>query len=334
MKTVGLVFGGKSPEHDISVVSAETIAVNLDRTRYRPEFFPIDREGRIYQGSGGFEFLKTGKTDNVSSVSFDALRETDVVFPVLHGPFGEDGTIQGLLEMLNIPYVGCGVESSALNMHKGLFRDIFAADRVDQPRYRYFSRPKTKPALAEIQKTLDFPLFVKPCRGGSSIGISRVEEQGELKKAVDTAFHFDDCVIVEEGIEITEELEMAVLGRSGKLTVAGPGKLIAEDTFYSYNDKYVNNKTHFQIPATDVPVEITEKIRELAAAAFMRTNCFGLARIDFFYNRDSGRLVLNEINTMPGFTEISMYPKLIMTTGMSYSELITRLLELAVTRGQ
>ncbi|NOZ12922.1 MAG: D-alanine--D-alanine ligase [Acidobacteria bacterium] len=333
MKTVGLVFGGKSPEHDISIISAGTIAANLDRTLYQPLFFPIDREGRIYRGRGGFEFLKTGKTDRVSPASFDTLREADVVFPVLHGPFGEDGTIQGLLEMLNIPYVGCGVESSVLNMHKGLFRDIFTANGIAQPGYSYFSRFESQSALAEIRGKLNFPLFVKPCRGGSSIGISRVETGRELEKAVDTAFRFDDCVIVEEGIDITEELEVAVLGRPGELTVAGPGKLIAGDTFYSYNDKYVDNKTRFQIPATDVPAETVEKVRKLAAAAFLKTNCFGLARVDFLYNRNSGRLALNEINTMPGFTAISMYPKLMMSVGMSFSGLVTRLLELAFTRG-
>ncbi|RLE16799.1 MAG: D-alanine--D-alanine ligase A [Acidobacteria bacterium] len=334
MKSVGIVFGGKSPEHEISIISAETIVTNLDRNAFTPALFPIDRKGRLFSGSGGFEFLKSGKMLDISKVAFDELRKMDVIFPVLHGPFGEDGTIQGLLETMGIPYVGCGVESSALNMHKGLFRDVFSAKGIAQPQYRYFLENEGDKALAEIGETLPLPVFVKPCRGGSSIGISRVETLNELKNAVETAFQYDDAVIVEEGIDITEELEVAVMGKPGELIVAGPGKLIAGDTFYSYDDKYVNNQTRFQIPAEDLSAEIVSRIRELAVAAFTVTNCFGLARVDFLFNRKTGRLVLNEINTMPGFTAISMYPKLMMTTGMSFSELVSRLLELAFQRSR
>jgi len=334
VKTVGVVFGGKSPEHKISIISAESIVANIDRDVYTPVLFPMDREGHLFRGDGGFEFLKIGKKESISPASFDELKKMDVVFPALHGPFGEDGTIQGLLEIMGVPYVGCGVESSALNMHKGLFRDVFAAKGISQPQYRYFPMVDRDASLNEIRDTMPLPLFVKPCRGGSSIGISRVEAMGKLQDAVETAFQFDDCVIVEEGIDITEELEVAVMGRPGQLKVAGPGQLIAGDAFYNYDDKYVNNRTHFQIPAEDLPLEIFTKIRNLAAVAFGITNCFGLARVDFLYNRNTGYLVLNEINTMPGFTDISMYPKLMMTTGMSFSGLVSALLELAFQRGR
>jgi D-alanine-D-alanine ligase len=334
VKTVGVVFGGKSPEHDVSIVSAQSIVTNMDSNVYAPVLFPMDREGQLFRGDGGFEFLNNGKEESVLPVSFDELKKMDVVFPVLHGPFGEDGTIQGLLEMMGIPYVGSGVESCALNMHKGLFRDVFAVKGISQPHYRYFSRTEKTTSLNEIRQTLALPLFVKPCRGGSSIGISRVDAIDKLEDAVEIAFRYDDCVIVEEGIDITEELEVAVLGRPGKLTVAGPGGLIAGDIFYSYDDKYVNKRTRFQIPVEDLPAETLSGIRKLAATAFDVTNCFGLARVDFLLNRNSGYLALNEINTMPGFTDISMYPKLMMTTGMSFSELVSALLELAFQRGR
>ena len=334
MKTVGVLFGGKSPEHEISIISAESIVANIDREAYTPVLFPIDREGRLFAAVGGFEFLKNGKKDDAFPVDFNELSKMDVIFPALHGPFGEDGSIQGLLEIMGIPYVGCGVESSALNMHKGLFRDVFAVREITQPRYRYFSIVDRDATLAEIRDTLPLPLYVKPCRGGSSIGISRVLTMDSLESAVDTAFQFDDCVIVEEGIDITEELEVAVLGKLGQLNMAGPGKLIAGDTFYSYDDKYVNNRTRFQIPAEDLPAETATKIRKMAATAFAVTNCFGLARVDFLYNRNTGYLALNEINTMPGFTDISMYPKLMMTTGITFSQLVSQLLELAFQRGR
>lgn len=333
MKTVGVVFGGKSPEHEISIISAESIVANMDMNAYAPILFPMDRNGRLFKGNGGFEFLKSGKEEGISPASFDELKKTDVVFPALHGPYGEDGTIQGLLEIMGIPYVGSGVESSALNMHKGLFRDVFALRGIPQPQYRYFSMVEREVSLIEIRRTLTLPLFVKPCRGGSSIGISRVETMEELQGAVKTAFQFDDCVIVEEGIDITEELEVAVMGRPGQLTIAGPGQLIAGDIFYNYDDKYVNKQTRFQIPAEDLPTETIIKIRKLAATAFAVTNCFGLARVDFLYNRNTGYLALNEINTMPGFTDISMYPKLMMTTGITFSQLVSQLLDLAFQRG-
>ncbi len=334
MKTVGVVFGGKSPEHEVSIMSAEAIVTNMDTSAFTPVLFPMDREGQLFRGEGGFEFLRSGDKGHIKSVFFDELKNMDVVFPVLHGPFGEDGTIQGLLEMMNIPYVGCGVESCSLNMHKGLFRDVFATRGIPQPDYCYFGMLEQDRCLAEIRSTFTLPLFVKPCRGGSSIGISRVERLDDLEDAVEEAFRYDDCVIVEEGIDVTEELEVAVMGRSGHLTVAGPGGLVAGDTFYSYNDKYVNSRTRFQIPAENLPAETITRIKKLAATAFTITNCFGLARVDFLFNRNSGYLALNEINTMPGFTDISMYPKLMMTTGMSFSELVSALLDLAFQRGR
>jgi D-alanine-D-alanine ligase len=331
MKTVGVVFGGKSPEHDVSIMSAEAVVTNMDTSAYTPVLFPMDREGQLFRGEGGFEFLKRGDKSHIVPVPFDELKKMDVVFPVLHGPFGEDGTIQGMFEMMNIPYVGCGVESCSLNMHKGILRDIFAVKNVQQPEYQYFTRLDQETSLIKIRDQLRLPLFVKPCRGGSSIGISRVDTMDDLQAAVEEAFIY---VIVEEGVDITEELEVAVLGRPGHLTIAGPGGLIAGDVFYSYNDKYVNSRTRFQIPAEDLPAETIEQIRKLAATAFKITNCFGLARVDFLFNRDTGYLAFNEINTMPGFTSISMYPKLMMTTGMSFSDLVSALLDLAFQRGR
>jgi len=332
MKQVGILFGGRSPEHEISIRSTEAILANLDRESYTPHLFPVDRNGTLFRGDGGVRFLKEGVKDDIVPATYDQLREMDVVFPVFHGPYGEDGTVQGLLAFLGVPFVGCGVESSALNMHKGLFRDVMKSHAIPQPDYLYFGRTGQAGMMDQIQKCFPLPVFVKPCRGGSSIGISRVDDWDQLEEAIAEAFRFDDHVIIEEGIPITEELEVSVLGTPDAMTISPPGKLIAGDVFYTYKDKYVDTRTRFEIPAQDLPVDVSETVREMSGRAYTLTNCFGLARVDFLYSRDSGHLLLNEINTMPGFTEISMYPKLMISTGLSFSELVTQLIEMAGKR--
>jgi len=332
MKTIGFLFGGKSPEHEISILSTRAILKHLDRSRFAPVLFPVTRDGTLFEGDGGLAFLAEGDERNVAPAAWDRLRDMDVVFPVFHGPYGEDGTIQGLLAFLDVPYVGCGVEASALNMHKGVFRDLFAWRNVPQPAYRWFTSVDRAAGLESVRRELSLPLFVKPCRGGSSIGISKVVRTTELEPAVDRALALDQAVIVEEAVPVTEELEVAVLGTPADPLVSRPGKLIPGDVFYTYEDKYTNSRTRFDIPASDLDEHVAEQVRRLADLAFRATGCFGLARVDFLYDRRSGRLALNEVNTMPGFTEISMYPKLIMDQGISFTELITRLIDLSAER--
>ncbi len=332
MIQVGIMFGGRSPEHEISIISAKAIATHMDPEQFAPVLFPVDRSGRLYEGAGAFRFLETGDETGVKPVPFDRLKDMNVIFPVFHGPYGEDGSIQGLLAFMGVPYVGCGVESSALNMHKGLFRDLMAVHEIPQPDYVVFPSHRLPDPLDSVLDRLPLPVFVKPSRGGSSIGISRVDRAEDLEAAVREAARYDRHVIVEEAIDITEELEVAVLGTWDQPVVSRPGKLVAGDVFYTYRDKYVDSKTQFEIPVEGLDEDVVNHIRLLAGRAFSLTGCHGLARVDFLFNRETGHVALNEINTMPGFTEISMYPKLMMASGLSFRELVTRLISLADER--
>jgi len=332
MKKVALMFGGQSPEHEISIISGKSVFKHIDKTKFEPELIAVTKTGEFFSGKGCFDFLEKGDTDNVKEFTLQDLKKFDIVFPVFHGPFGEDGTIQGLLQFIEVPFVGCGIESSAINMHKGLMRDFFTTYGLRQPEYIYFSKNNTKEAISYTLESFDFPLFVKPCKGGSSLGISKVENEEQLKSAIKHAFKFDKEVIIEEGFPATEEIEVAVLGSADNHIVSVPGKLIPADSFYTYEDKYKNNKTYFEIPCHSLNNETVENIQEMASKAFDITKCHGLARIDFLYNRENDNFVINEINTMPGFTEISMYPKLMEAEGISFTELITKLIALATTR--
>lgn len=332
MIQVGVMFGGRSPEHEISIISAKAIVKNMDPEKFVPVLFPVDRSGNLFEGTGGFDFLERGDDRAVRPVPFDRLKDMNVVFPVFHGPYGEDGSIQGLLAFMGVPYVGCGVESSALNMHKCLFRDLMKTHDIPQPDYLAFPSHSMPNPIQSILRRLPLPVFVKPSRGGSSIGISRVDLEADLETAVLEAARYDRHVIVEEAIDITEELEVAVLGSWDRPMVSRPGKLVAGDVFYTYRDKYVDSKTQFEIPVEGLNEDMLNRIRSLAGRVYALTGCHGLARVDFLFNRQSGRLALNEINTMPGFTEISMYPKLMMASGLSFRELVTRLIALADDR--
>lgn len=328
MIKVALIFGGKSPEHPISIISAKSVFKNIDRERFDVELIAITKKGDFFTGEGAFNFLEKGDKSGVMRTDCGIFKSFDVVFPVLHGPFGEDGTIQGMLDFLGIPYVGCGVEASAISMHKGISRDLFKIAEIPQPGYIYFSKNETENAIAKIVNSFKFPVFVKPCRGGSSIGISKVKTKEELKTAIENAFKYDTEVIVEQGINVTKELEVAVLGNN-ELTISPPGGLIPGDEFYTYEDKYIDTKTKFEIPAK-IPKNLEDKIKKLAGEAFKAVKGKGMARIDFLYNEEKSSVVINEINTIPGFTEISMYPKLMALCGYSFKALITKLIELAL----
>ncbi len=328
MIKVALVFGGKSPEHSVSIVSAKAVFKNIDKEKFDVSLVAISKEGDFFTGNGAFDFLERGEKAQVKKVNCGIFKSFDVVFPVLHGPFGEDGTIQGMLDFLGIPYVGCGVEASSICMHKGISRDLFKVAKLPQPKYIYFHKKEKEQAVQKILENFKMPVFVKPCRGGSSIGISKVKDKKELGNAVDIAFKYDSEIIVEEGISVTKELEVAVLGNNN-LTVSPPGSLIPGDEFYTYKDKYIETKTKFEIPA-EIPIHIEKKVKLLSETAFKIVKGKGMARIDFLYDKEKDLVVINEINTIPGFTEISMYPKLMALCGYPFKALVTKLIELAL----
>ena len=332
---VGLLFGGRSAEHEISLRSAAAIFRNMDRRKYQTRCLYINRKGEWREVASPLLPLAELRKGRFSSflpwqnAPAAAAVQADIYFPVLHGPFGEDGTIQGLLEMAGQPYVGAGVAASALGMDKALQKILFAARGLPVVKHRvilekeWASRPKA--VLAEARACLRLPLFVKPANLGSSVGITKVKNPGRLTAAIQTAFRYDRKILVEEGI-IGRELECSVLGNDHP-AASLPGEFIPFREFYDYEDKYLLNKTKFIIPAV-LPLKVVRKVRQIAVAAFEAVDCSGLARVDFFLEKTTGRLFLNEINTIPGFTEISMYPRLWERSGLPFPRLLDRLIRL------
>ncbi|MBN1196388.1 MAG: D-alanine--D-alanine ligase, partial [Candidatus Aminicenantes bacterium] len=253
----------------------------------------------------------------------------DICFPVLHGPNGEDGRVPALLELEGIPFVGAGSMGSALAMDKGTAKTLFRAAGIDTPDFLVFARNHIEEIHRNVTKHLAWPVFVKPCNLGSSVGITKVKNAADLAEAVDLAFRHDSRIIVEQGIQ-GREIEVAVMGNDS-LEVSPPGELTPYNEFYDYADKYLDGKTSFTIPAA-LPPDTTKQIRDLAARAFRCLNLFGLSRVDFFLEEPGGRILVNEINTMPGFTEISMFPKLFLLEGYSFQSLITRLIDYGMAR--
>lgn len=337
---IGILFGGKSAEHEVSCISAYHVYTHMDQTKYRPiligitkngafryydqdpnrllsgDWEPYANDGEIdWSGDGGRILLKEGQTI-----------ELDVLFPVLHGPFGEDGRLQGMLDYANIRYVGAGVLCSAISMDKGMMKDILKANAI--PQTEYIVLKKNDDIKEETIAHLKFPLFVKPANLGSSVGISKVNTFEECADAVERARAFDKRVIIEEGV-FAREIEVAVMETEQELLVSKPGELHVVDEFYDYEAKYTKNETTWQIPA-DLPAELCTRIRQLAKDVFQLLDGRGIARVDFFIEKETDRILVNEINTMPGFTPISMYPKLWMAEGLSYQEIINRLVSVAL----
>lgn len=330
---VGVIFGGKSGEHEVSLVSASSIINAIDKRKYEVVEIGITKDGRWVVEGKPLADLKGGTPKNPTSFPPEVLLSLDVAFPVLHGPFGEDGTIQGLFEMLDLPYVGAGVLASAIAMDKAtakrLFRDagLPVVPHIVLSRSRWEEEPDR--ALDEIEGALGYPCFVKPSALGSSVGITKVKTRGDLAPAIKLAFEFDFKVLIEKGIP-AREIECSVLGNE-ELIVSPPGEVIPEREFYDYYDKYVGGKTKFEIPAK-LPKEKIEEVRKIARTAYKLIDCAGLARVDFLLDKENGKLYLSELNTMPGFTEISMYPKLLALSGIPYPELIDRLITLGIER--
>ncbi len=331
-----LLFGGRSAEHDISVRSATEVAAAVDRARWDLVLVAIDREGNMRRGEGDFgpgEVLRNGP-------AIQDLRELapTVVFPLLHGPYGEDGTIQGHLETIGLPYVGSGVLASSLCMDKCQFkRTMRACDVPTLPAIEVTRRSyrKDRESIHAGVLAQGLPAFVKPANMGSSIGISRVTEIDQLAAALTLAFRYDDVVLIERGAKAPREIELAVLGNhEDDLVVSGAGEIVLRPgEWYDFDTKYVNDHARLDLPA-EIPTEWLARLTEHARAGYLAAGCSGLARIDFLVESETGKAWLNEINTLPGFTSISMYPKLMGASGYTYSQLINRLCELGLERAQ
>lgn len=357
-KRVMIVFGGKSSEHEVSRSSAVSVIKNIDQTKFDITLVGITKDGRWLSYNGPLEKISSGEWENnclesnmlpasISNNSKPGISETmfleylnnrndkkiDVIFPILHGCNGEDGTIQGLFELAEIPYVGCNVLSSAVGMDKVFSKLVFEKIGIPQANYSYYFKNdinlNIEKIIDDIENKLGLPCFVKPANAGSSVGISKAHDKEELKSALNLASNYDKKVLVEEFIK-GRELECAVLGNDDpKASVVG--EIIPCNEFYDYNAKYIDNKSKSLIPAT-LPNDVSEEIRQYAVEAFKSLNCSGLSRVDFFWNEQNNKIYINEINTMPGFTSISMYPMLWNASGISYKELIEKLIFLAIER--
>lgn len=354
---VGIIFGGRSGEHEVSFCSASSIMKAINRDKYTVVPIGITKEGRWISPQESALALQSGRIEGRSTVilvnnpsgksliSIDNHQEfkketwegkLDVIFPVLHGPYGEDGTIQGLLELADIPYVGAGVAASAVSMDKELMKTIFKQKSLPVLKWLTIKRKDwqkdKEEILSLIQNTFEYPLFVKPTNLGSSVGITKVHCKEELEKAIDLASSYDRKILIEEGLEGAREIECSVLGNDEPQTsVVGEVKPAGE--FYDYDSKYIDQATQLIVPA-DLPEEVSGKVKQIALEAFKSIDAAGMARVDFFITKKENKIFLNEINTIPGFTSVSMYPRLWEASGVSYPELIDQLIQLALERYQ
>ncbi|MDF2519690.1 MAG: D-alanine--D-alanine ligase [Clostridia bacterium] len=346
---VAVIFGGKSGEHEVSLMSATNVINAMDKSRYNIYMIGITKKGQwmLYQGpveklpDGSWEAEARG-IDNrrlIDMMLGSILEENykpkiDVIFPVLHGPNGEDGTIQGFFEMLGIPYVGCGVIGSALGMDKAISKQLFEDAGLKTAKYvvayKYEIQDNLQVVIDRVEAGFQYPVFVKPVNMGSSVGITKAHDRQELEKGLKEAARFDRKLLIEEYIN-GREIECAVLGNNYP-EASGAGEIIPSKEFYDYEAKYFDDgKSALVIPAK-LTEEQDKTIRDAAIKAFKALDCYGMARVDFFLEKTTGEIYINEINTIPGFTRISMYPKLWDTAGLSYSKLIDRLIELAQER--
>lgn len=369
---VAVIFGGQSTEHEVSRVSAESVIRNINRDKFEVVMIGITKEGKWLRFNGPVEKLGSGEWEQIaleenlaarqncitngnlgSSDSQSILPEAasarsifnaagvgasddqgiDVVFPVLHGSNGEDGTIQGLFELAGIPYVGPGVLASAVGMDKAYTKIVFEKEGIPQGKYLVFNRKALKAnvddVVAKVESTLTYPCFVKPSNSGSSVGVGKARNRQELIDTMIDAAKYDRKLLVEEFID-GREVECAVLGNDEPIA-STVGEVVPCNEFYDYKAKYIDNNSKISIPA-DLPESTIKEVRDYAVRAFKSLDCAGLSRVDFFVHKDSGKVYINEINTLPGFTSISMYPKLWEASGIPYEELIERLIDLAIER--
>lgn len=352
---VGVVFGGRSGEHEISLLSARSVMDALDKNKYEPVPIGITKDGRWLTEGDPMSTLQAMLADERATSPLGARQRpdvadqthrellpglgsgsipyVDVLFPVLHGPYGEDGTIQGLLELSDIPYVGAGVLGSALAMDKAAMKAVFRASGLPTPdhllvmRWEWEENPEQ--VIARVEQVFSYPCFVKPANLGSSVGVTKVRHTGELSLALDRAARFDRRLLVERAIN-AREIECSVLGNDHPVASL-PGEVIPRREFYDYEAKYTDGATQLIAPA-DLPPHKVAEVQDLAVRAFIALDCAGMARVDFFLERETGQVYLNELNTIPGFTAVSMYPRMWAKSGLPYPELLDRLIDLAFER--
>lgn len=355
-RLVAILFGGRSGEHEVSLMSAQGILKAIDKEKYTVVPIGVTKEGRWLAAGDPMNALQSGEMDRSNPAALLAepsrrglmrleekepghaltafeVSQIDVVFPVLHGPYGEDGTVQGLLELADIPYVGAGVAASAVGMDKALFKAILRAHGMPVvpgilvKRNTWELNPEE--ILSRIEAEIGYDCFVKPANLGSSVGVSKAHNRSELRDALDEAARYDRRLLIEVAVD-AREIEVSVLGNDEPIASV-PGEIVPCNEFYDYAAKYLDGESQLLIPAP-IPAETTELVQDLAVAAYRAIDCAGMARADFLLDRQTGKVYLNEVNTIPGFTPISMYPKLWEASGISYSELIDRLIQLAIER--
>ena len=346
---LSVIFGGMSTEHDVSITSGTSVIKNLNKEKY--EIYPIyiDKDGKWYEYTKNIneiDVLEVGekiKEKNLIQNPIEYLEESDVIFPVLHGLYGEDGTIQGMLELLKKPYVGCKVLASSICMDKVYAKLVFDKAEIEQAKYIYVKKENDRYIYVDskfneyiydldeiaqvVKEKLNYPVFVKPSNSGSSVGIKKAHDEIELVKAVEYASNFDKKILIEENIN-GREVECAVLGTE-EVKASCVGEILPAEEFYTFDAKYKNAESRVVIPA-DIPEELSRKIRSSAVKAFKAVDGSGLSRVDFFIENGTNRVIINEINTMPGFTQISMYPKLWNEMGLNYTKLLDELIKLAI----
>ena len=343
---LGVIFGGRSSEHEVSIVSAKSVCEKIDKKKYNLVQIGITPQGKWMYSKNTIEDFQKNKIKNLEPVSISLnpdekkliilnkagkeICKLDVVFPVLHGSFGEDGTIQGLFEMANVPYVGCGVTSSGICFDKITTKMMLDKAGVPNTKYLWFERDnyrKNKSSLIKnIVNDIKFPCFVKPSRQGSSVGVSKAKNEKSLIKAIDDACKFDSKILIEKGIT-GKEIECAILG-NGNPKASAVGQILPAGEFYDFFDKYVDGKSRTRIPA-DISKKAQEEFQLMALKTYKTLGCAGLARVDGFYSDEDKALYINEINTLPGFTSISMYPKMWEYSGIKFKELLEKLIDLA-----
>ena len=353
---IAVLFGGRSGEHEVSLESARSVLGVLDPQKYEIYQVGITHAGDWLTGAEARLALEKGetgkltactilpdpskpglyifpKTDSAQTAGFEKLTDLDVVFPVLHGTYGEDGTLQGLLEMADLAYVGAGVTGSSVGMDKGVFKEVMRAIGIPTVESIIVLRSEIEKDIEAVIRRAEavsaFPLFIKPANLGSSVGITKCNQRADLGEGLLEAAAYDRRVLVERGVD-AREIEVSVLGNADP-QASVPGEVLPSREFYSYESKYVDGTSGLLIPAP-LPDETAGKIRQLAVRAYQAIDCAGMARVDFFLEKNTGEIYLNELNTIPGFTSISMYPKLWEASGLSYAELIDRLIELALER--
>ncbi|MHB9144133.1 MAG: D-alanine--D-alanine ligase [Symbiobacteriia bacterium] len=356
---VGIIFGGRSGEHEVSLMSARNVMEAIDPERFEVVPVGITREGRwlltgdpwlALQGgvaaAGGLPVALLGASTGevgrqprlpaaAAGQAVNLSDRVDVIFPVLHGTYGEDGTIQGLLEMADLPYVGGGVLASALGMDKVMAKTVWEQNGLPVTPYlavlrRDWERSEDS-VISQVEAAFSYPVFVKPVNAGSSVGVGKAKNRQGLVQAMDDAVRYDRKILIEEFVD-GREVECSVLGNDDPIASV-PGEVVPGNEFYDYRAKYIDDNSDLIIPA-NLDAETTKKVQETAVAAFRALDCAGMARVDFFVTRQDSRVIINEINTIPGFTKISMYPKLWAASGLSYRDLISRLIDLALERHQ